>query len=50
VGERVLAVTNFFWNQFFSRLTLDESLFRRDAETNTPEARTPQIVRVNAQF
>src|SRR5215813_4480337 len=40
-GERVLAIANFLEPVFFAA-DVDKSLFRRDAETSTPEARATQ--------
>ena len=44
-GERVLAIANSFSNRYFSRADVDKSLFRRDAETSTPEACATQTNR-----
>jgi len=38
-GERVLAIADFSWNSELQDVVmLGKSLFRRDAETNTPDA------------
>ena len=45
VGDHVLAIANLLKQIFFLRADLDKRLFRRDAETRTPEACATQTDR-----